>query len=232
MKKYLFVLKMAAVWTGLMLGMGSTALAAIPARYDVSIIYSGLNQAVIPDSLKADGKTRSAAIYIAEFVDARPVADKKLVGHVREIGDARVPVFLKNDIPSRIIANSVKDYLKKAGYNVADKLIQWDLKEGALPKKGPKVVIGGSLDELEVSCWTGVFSNDYKAVMKISLVVADAVKGTILHKSQVSVAVTKTDVTYSEALLGHQGDTALGDAIDKLFEGKTVAQKIKAALAQ
>ena len=232
MKKYLFVLKMAAVLTGLMLGMAATGFAAIPVRYDINIIYSGLNQAVIPDTLKADAKTRKAVICIAEFVDARPLADKKLVGHVREIGDARVPVFLKNDIPSRIIANGVKDYLKKAGYNVADKLVQWDLKEGVLPKKGPKVLIGGSLDELEVSCWTGVFSNDYKAIMKISLVVADAVKGTILHKSQVSVEVTKTDVSYSEALLGHQGDTALGDAIDKLFEGKTLAQKLKAALAQ
>jgi len=232
MKKTISILVMIALTTGIIMGWAGMGHAAIPERYNINMIYSGIDKAVIPDLLKADGKTRNAAVYIAEFVDMRPVADKKRVGHVREIGDAKVPVFLKNDVPSRIIAHAVKDYLKKAGYNVADKIVQWDLKEGTLPKKGPKVVIGGSLDEMEVSCWTGVFSNDYKAIMKISLVVADAVKGTILHKSQVSVTVTKTDVTYSEALLGNQGDTALADAIGQLFEGKTVAQKLKAALAQ
>ena len=232
MKKYLVVLKMVVVVTGFVLGMVSTGIAAIPERYNINLVYSGLDQVIVPEDLKADAGFRKAVIYVAEFVDARPVADKKIVGHVREIGDAKVPVYLKNDLPARVIANGVKDYLKKAGYNVADKIVPWDLKEDTLPKKGPKIVIGGSLDEMNVSCWTGVFSNDYKAGLKITLVVADAAGRKIAYKGNVSVETTKTDVSYSEGQLGHQADTALAEAIQKLFEGKNIAQKIKQALAQ
>jgi len=232
MKKYLFILKMAALLAGIMLSMAATGYAAVPARYNISMVYSGLDQAVIPDYLKADVKTRKALVYVAEFVDARQVADKKMVGHVREIDDKKVPVYLKGDNPSRIIANGVRDYLKKAGYNVADKIVQWDLKESNLPKKGPKIVVGGSLDEMGISCWTGVFSNDYKAGMKMTLVVADSAKSRVLYKETVSVDNSKTDVSYSEGLLGHYADAALGEAVEKLFEGKNVAQKIKEALVQ
>lgn len=232
MKKKLVVWVIMAVMAEIVLAWVSTGLAAVPASYNISMVYSGLDKAVIPDALKVDAKTRKAVIYVAEFVDARQVADKKLVGHVREIGDARVPVFMKNDVPARIVANGIKDYLKKAGYNVDEKIVQWDLKEGSIPKKSGKIIIGGSIDELEVSCWTGVFSNDYKANIKLTLVVADAVKGTILYKGSVSVASSKTDVSFSEGQLGRQADIALGEAIEKVFEGKAVAQKIKESIAR
>jgi hypothetical protein len=37
---------------------------------------------------------------------------------------------------------------------------------------------------------------------------------------------------FSEESLGEQAGIALGDAIEKLFEDKTVAQKLKEAIAQ
>ena len=133
---------------------------------------------------------------------------------------------------TRVVADGIKEYLKKAGYKVADKIVQWDLKEETMPKGSGKVIIGGSIEELEVTCWTGVFSNDYKANLKLTLVVANSAKGKILYKGNVAVASSKTDVSFSEGQLGHQASIALDDAIEKVFEGKTVAQKIKEAITQ
>ncbi len=232
MKKHsLFVLKIMTVLFLIILGLGQSGSAANPSRYSTDMQYSSA-QAVIPEHLKADEKTRGAIITVAEFTDIRQVDDKKTIGWVKELDGTKVPLFPKNDPPTQVVASGIRDYLKKAGYKVADKIVQWDLKEGTLPAGSGKLIIGGSIEEMDVTCWTGVFSNDYKVAMKLNLVVADAAKGKILHKSNVTIAFSKTDVSFSEGQLGQHASMALGDAIGKLFEGKTVAQKIKEALAQ
>lgn len=230
-KNQLFILKIAAALFLIIFGLGRSGSAANPSRYSTDMQYSSA-QAVIPAQLKADEKTRGAMIAIAEFTDIRQVDDEKTIGWVKELDGTKVPLFLKNGPPTQVVASGIRDYLKKAGYTVADKMAQWDLKEGSLSKGSGKVVIGGSIEEMDVTCWTGVFSNDYKVNMKLNLVVADAAKGKILHKSNVTIAFSKTDVSFSEGQLGKHASLALGDAIEKLFEGKTVAQKIKEAATQ
>lgn len=230
-KNILVVLKIIAALVVMASGTGQSANAAIPSRYSIDMQYSAV-QAVIPEHLKAGEKTRGVMIAVAEFTDTRQVADKKTIGWVKEIDGSKVPVFPKNVTATKAVANGIKDYLKKAGYKVADKVVQWDLKEGTMPKGSGKVIISGSIEDLAVTCWTGVFSNDYKANMKLTLVVADSAKRKILYKGNVSIAYSKTDVSFSEGQLGQEASNALGDAIEKIFEGKTVAQKIKEALTQ
>ncbi len=84
---------------------------------------------------------------------------------------------------------------------------------------------------MEVSCWTGVFSNDYKANMRLGIVIADPAKDKTLYKSNVDAAYFKRDVSFSEKQLGQEASIALGDAIEKLFEKKTMAQKMKEAVS-
>ena len=227
--KYLFVLKVVAMFVLIVFGFGISGNAAT-SSYNINIQYKA-EKAVIPEDFKADKKTRDATIYVAEFIDTRQVDDKKIIGWVKVYGE-KVPLFSKNDIPTRVVANGIKEYLKKAGYKVADSIVQWDLKEGTMPKEKGKVIIGGSIDELEITCWTGVFSNDYKANLKLAIVVADLAKGKILYKGNVESASSKTDVSFSEEQLGTEASNALGAAIEKIFEGKTVAQKIKESIIQ
>lgn len=229
--KSLFTLKIIAALVLITLGLGRSGIAAAPSRYSIDMQY-GVAQAVIPEQLKAEAKTRGAIISIAEFTDTRQVADKKVIGWVKELDGSKVPVFPEPVTPTRAVADGIKNYLKKAGYKVADKIVQWDLKEGTIPKGSGKVIIGGSIEELEITCWTGVFSNDYKANLKLTLVVADLAKDKVLYKGNVTVASSKTDVSFSEGQLGHQASIALDDAIEKVFEGKAVAQKIKEAMTQ
>jgi Uncharacterized lipoprotein. len=226
----LFVLKIIAVLVLIAFGLGISVSAAT-SQYSINMQY-GAERSVIPGNIKADEKTRGAIITVAEFTDARQVDDKKIIGHVRERDDTRVPVLAKNVVPSQAVANGIREYLKKAGYKVADKLVQWDLKEGTMPKGKGKVIIGGSIEELEVTCWRGVFSHSYKTNLKLTIVIADLAKGKILYKRNVESSSSRDDVSFSEAELGGQLSNALGDAIEKAFEDKAVAQKIKEAITQ
>jgi hypothetical protein len=231
MKKYCtFILTGIAAFVLITFGMGISASAATN-QYSVNMQY-GAEKAVIPEYLKADGKTRGAIITVAEFTDMRQVDDKKVIGQVKERDDTKVPVFPKDIIPTKAVANGIKEYLKKAGYKVADKTVQWDLKEETMPKGKGKVMIGGSIDELEVTCWRGVFSHSYKAKLKLTIVIADVEKGKIIFKSNVESSSSRDDVSFSEAQLGDQLSNVLGDAIGKVFEGKALAQKIKEVITK
>jgi hypothetical protein len=229
-----FVLKRIAVIVLIAFGWGlgiSNCATAAGSPYSVNMRYNAA-KAVIPAYLEADEKTRDAIISVAEFTDARQVDDKKIIGRVRERDDTRVPIFPKDVMPTKAVADGIKEYLKKAGYKVADKIVQWDLKEETIPKGVAKVIIGGSIEELEVICWTGVFSNSYKTKVKLTIVIADLAKGKILYKSKVESLSSRDDVSFSEEEIGGQLSAALGDAIEKVFQEKAVVQKIKEALSR
>jgi len=230
-KNCVFIFNLIAVLFLTTFSLGMSASAAETSQYIINMQYSA-EKAVIPEYLKAEGKTRGDIITVAEFADIRQVDDKKIIGQVRERDDTQVPVLLKDVIPVKAVANGIKDYLKKAGYKVADKIVQWNLKEENLPKGKGKVIIGGSIDELEVTCWRGVFSHSYKANLKLTIVIADLAKGRILHKSKVESSSSRDDVSFSEEELGGQLSTVLGDSIKKVFEDEAVAQKIKEAITQ
>jgi hypothetical protein len=228
-KNNLFISTFIAVFVLSAFGFSQSGNAGTQSRYNIHMQYD-VSKTVIPDNVKAEGKAQGVIISIAEFTDIRQVDDKKIIGYVRERDDTRVPIFTKNDAATMVVANGIKEYLKKAGYGVADKTIQWNLKEETLPKGSGKVIIGGTIESMEVTCWRGVFSHDYKANMKLNLVIADAAKGEILYQGSVTFAYSRTDVSFSEGELGRVASIALGEAIEKIFEGKTIMEKIKEAV--
>jgi hypothetical protein len=56
------------------------------------------------------------------------------------------------------------------------------------------------------------------------------VKGRILHKTTVQSTYSREHVLFTENILGEQAEIVIGSAIEKLFEDKAVAQKIKEAM--
>jgi hypothetical protein len=198
--------------------------------YSVNMYYDADN-AVIPVYLKAD-ITSSAIISIAEFTDKRQMDDQLVIGRVVEKDGMNNLVFPKNVKATKAVSNGIKEYLRKAGYKVADKIEPWDLKEETIPKGDFKILIGGNIDELEISCRKGFPSNTYSADMKLTIVFADIAKGKIIYKSRVESSYSKENVLFSEESLGEQAGIALGDAIEKIFEDKAVAQKLKEAISK
>ena len=197
--------------------------------YSVNMYYDA-DQAAIPAYLKAD-KASNAIISIAEFTDTRRMNDRLVIGRVVEKDGMKYLVLPKNVKATKAISKGIKEYLRKAGYKVSDKIGQWDLKEETMPKEDFKILIGGSIDELEISCQRGFPTNTYTTNMKLTVVFADMAKGKILYKSKVESSYSKEHVLFSEESLGEQAGIALGDAIEKLFADKAVAQKIKEAIS-
>jgi len=223
--------KLRDIWKwGLLISILGFLGCAGPSLYSVNIYYDA-EQAAIPAYLKAD-KASSAIISIAEFTDTRQMDDRLVIGHVVEKDGMKNLVLPKNVKATKAISRGIKEYLRKAGYKVSDKIVQWDLKEETMPKEDFKILIGGNIDELEILCRRGFPTNTYSTNMKLTIIFADMTKGKVLYKSKVESNYSKEHVLFSEERLGEQAGIALGDAIEKLFEEKAVAQKLKEAIAQ
>jgi hypothetical protein len=194
-------------------------------------MYYDAEKAAIPAYLKAD-KTSSAIISVAEFTDTRQMEDRLVIGRVTESDGARVLLLPKNVKATKAVSNGIKEYLRKAGYKVPNKIEQWDLKEQNIPQGVANILIGGDIEELEISCLKGFPTNSCKTNIKLKIVFADMTKGKILYESKVETNYSKEDILFSEEALGEQAGIALGDAIEKLFAEKAVAQKLKEAVAR
>jgi ABC-type transport system substrate-binding protein len=199
--------------------------------YSINMHYDA-EQATIPVYLKADDKTSNTIISVAEFTDSRQIDDRLVVGRVEEKDGMKILVLPKYTKATKAISSGIKEYLKKAGYKVADKIEQWDLKEETIPKGVAKILIGGNIEELEISCRRGFLTNSYKANMKLTIYFADLVKGKIFYKSKVESSSSQEHVLFSEARLGEQANIVLDDAIENFFEERVVAQKIKEAISR
>jgi hypothetical protein len=224
--------KLRDIWEwGLLVSIFSFLGCAGPnSLYSINMYYDA-DKASIPAYLKAD-KTSDAIISIAEFTDTRRMDDRLVIGRVVEKDGMKSLVFPKNIKATKAISKGIKEYLRKAGYKVADKIVQWDLKEETIPKEDFKILVGGNIDELEISCRREFPTNTCTTNMKLTIVFADMAKGKILYKSTVESNFLKEYVLFSEESLGEQAGITLGDAIEKVFADKAVAQKIKEAIAQ
>jgi hypothetical protein len=160
--------KLRDIWKwGLLISIFSFLGCAGPTSlYSVNMYYDA-DQAAIPAYLKAD-KASNAIISIAEFTDTRRMDDRLVIGHVVEKDGMKNLVFPKNVKATKAISKGIKEYLRKAGYKVSDKIVQWDLKEETMPKEDFKILIGGNIDELEISCRRGFPTNTCTTNMKLT----------------------------------------------------------------
>lgn len=199
--------------------------------YSVNMNYDA-EKANIPAYLKNDAKGSNAAITIAEFVDTRKVDDPTVIGSVIEKDGMKILVLPKYTKPPQAVTTGIKRYLAKAGYKIAGGSVRWDLKEETMPKVNGKLIIGGSIDGLEITCRKGFPTDSYNARMKLSLILADPSKGKILYRSSVESDASLEHVSFSEARLEEQINIAMGDAIEKIFEDRKLAQMIKEVMAE
>lgn len=215
-----FVLLLALVFSG----------CTAPKLYSVDMNYDA-QKALIPSYLKPDQKALQSIITVAEFVDMRKIDDPLVIGRVTEKDGTRVLVLPKHIRPTFALASGVRHYLRKAGYNVSGVGSRWDLKEESIPQSGSsKIVIGGAVEEMEIDCRRAFPTNTYTTKMKLTLYLADSVNKKILHTATVAGSTSLEHVSFSEERIGNQASAAIADAIEKLFEKREVAQKIRETL--
>jgi hypothetical protein len=199
--------------------------------YSVNMNYDA-EKAVVPAYLKAGNKMPATTVAVTEFVDVRQVDDQLVIGRVVEKDGMKTLVLPKYTKPTQAVASGIKSYLVKAGYKIAGSTGKWDLKEETIPKSDAKIVIGGTIDELELTCRIGFPTDSYKARMKFTLVIAAVAKGAILYRSSVESNSALEHVSFSAERLEKQINIALGEAVEKIFEDRKIAQILKEAMIE
>lgn len=205
-------------------GCAANSLYSANMRYDAA-------SAVIPAYLMADSKAQGKAVAVAEFTDTRQMDDRLVIGRVVEKDGMKTLVFPKHKKATSAIAQGIKEYLGKAGYKVTAKIQNWDLSEENMPKISSKIIVGGNIEALEITCRRGFPTNSYKATIKLNIVLADTAAGKIIYKRTVESVSSQEHVSFSEERLGDQASIALSDAIEKVFEEKAFGQKIAEVLS-
>jgi hypothetical protein len=200
--------------------------------YSINMDYDAQN-AVVPAYLKPDQKALQSIIGLAEFSDTRKIEDPLVIGRVIEKNGQQVLILPKYTKPTKAVAEGVRQYLRRAGYNVSGVGPRWDLKEETMPQmNNSKILIGGAIEEMEITCRRDFPSNIYKTKIKLTLYIADMVHKKILHHANVEATTSLSHLSFSEERMGEQASVALGDAIEKMFSKKEVAQKLREVLIQ
>jgi uncharacterized lipoprotein YajG len=195
-----------------------------PALYSVDMKY--VPTRAMP---RAEGTGEIITVTVAAFEDQRKIDDKMVIGWVVKSDGARIPVLPKFVKPSVAVTSPLKDFLVRAGYRISPENPVWDLKEESIRKEWGSILIGGSIDELEVICRDSLTVKKYSANAKITALFANAQSGKVFYKVTTQSAVSLEHVLFSEERIEQQINAALSDAIEKIFEGKDLAAKIREA---
>jgi hypothetical protein len=216
----------------LMMAFGISGCATTSAIYSVNMGYDA-EKAVIPSYLKPDQKALQSIIGVAEFTDTRKIDDPLVIGRVIEKNGMKVLVLPKYTRPTYAVAQGMRQYLRKAGYNVSGIVERWDLREETIPQiSNSKILIGGAIEEMEINCRRDFPTNTYTTKMKLTIYLADTASKKILHRTTVEATTSLEHFSFSQNRMGDQASIALGDAIEKIFEKRELAQKIQEALSR
>jgi len=195
-----------------------------PSLYSVDMKY--VPSRVMP---RTEGTGQIITVTVAEFEDLRKTEDKTPIGWVIKSDGRKIPVLPKFVKPSKAVTSPLKDFLARAGYRISPESPAWDLKEEDIRKEWGSIVIGGSIDELEVVCEDGMTLKKYAAKAKITVLFADAQTKKIFYRITTQSGVSLEHVLFSEERIEQQINAALSDAIEKIFEGKEATAKIREA---
>ena len=214
------------VW--LLIGLSCLMISGCATKlYSVNMGYHS-GKANIPSYLKVDSQ-HSKSIALTGFTDLRKGDGSLVIGRVLEKNGNKKLIMPKYTEPTKAVTMGIENYLRKAGYRVSVDKAQWNLKEETLPTVGDKLVIGGGINELELTCRRGFPTDYYEAKIKLSIVLADAAKKKIIYQGSVESNSSLKHVAFSEEKLEQQINIVLGDAIEKMFEDKKLAQKLREA---
>jgi len=198
--------------------------------YSADMGYDAKN-AMIPPYLKPDQKALQTIIGVAEFTDTRKIDDPLVIGRVIEKSGMKVLVLPKRTRPTQAVANGIRQYLRKAGYNVSGVGAVWNLREDTISQAAnSRLLIGGAIESMDVDCRRAFPTNTYTTKLRMAVYIADTVHKKILYHATVEASTSLEHVFFAEERMGDQASIALGDAIERIFEKREIAQAIRESL--
>ncbi|HET6462028.1 MAG TPA: hypothetical protein VFG29_14700 [Syntrophales bacterium] len=195
--------------------------ACAPALYRVDLKYEP------SENLLKTAKTSSDfLVTVAMLNDIRNVDDKLQVGAVTIDGD-RTPIVPKNvKVPDAVTA-SVREYFFKSGYRVSNNIPAWDLKEESINKDWGRILVGGNIDELKITCDDSYLVKTYRAKVKLTLVFANVSTKRIFDTETLESSSSLKDVSFSQEVLEARINAVLSDALERIFTDSKLKKKIE-----
>ncbi len=205
----------------------SSLIGCAPALYSVDMRYRPAG-----GPPKVETVSPPVTITVAAFQDLRKVDDPITIGRVVTARGEEIRVFPKFMKPSEAVTAPFKDFFRQAGFSVAAESPAWDLTEGNIGKEGSAILVGGSIDELEILCRRSLTVQKYTAKTKLTLLVADRRQQKVRYRVTAESSDTLDHVLFSEEKLEQQLNIAVAEAINKILEDKKLVKIIQEIAAE
>jgi len=186
-----------------------------------------INMGYLPSEGSASGTGRagSTPITVAGFTDARKVEDTMVIGAVVLSDGKTIPVLPKQVRPVDTVTDGIRKCLSAEGYSLSPENPAWNLQSNSIEKRWGTILIGGSIDRLEVVCHKDGIKKTYRTDVKLTIVFADVKSARILRTIEAAATSSLVHVSFSEEILGQQISKTLSKAIRQVCgDGKTIPQ--------
>ncbi|MBN2438441.1 MAG: hypothetical protein JXL20_07535 [Deltaproteobacteria bacterium] len=202
-----------------------SAMGCAPKLYNVDMRYQP-TKAISP--AVTDG--RKYSLTVASFLDNRKMEDTLLIGRVVKSDGSFIPILPKYVKAVDAVAAALRELLIQSGYGVSPEKALWDLQENTIRPEWGTILVGGAIEELDVTCLDTIPRKRYTAKTRVTLVFADVQKKRIFYRVTSESSSTLDHVIFSEEKLESQINSALSEAMEKAIEGSETGRQIREAL--
>ncbi|MBW2559399.1 MAG: hypothetical protein JRE40_00945 [Deltaproteobacteria bacterium] len=173
----------------------------------------------------ATGRAGNPPITVAGFTDARQIEDTMLIGTVVLSDGKTIPILPKQLRPVDTVTDGVRKCLSAEGYSLSPESPSWNLQSDSIEKGWGTVLIGGSIDRLDLVCHKDGIKKTYRTDVKLTIVFADVKGARIVRTMEAAATSSLVHVSFSEEMLGEQISKTLTKAIRQVCsDGKTIPQ--------
>jgi hypothetical protein len=205
----------------------ASMIGCAPKIYNVNMRYQPTK--VIRPAV-TDG--RKFSLTVATFIDRRKMDDTLLIGRVIHSDGSSIPILPSYVKAPDAVAAALRELLIQSGYGVSPEKAAWDLQENTIRPDWGRILVGGAIEELDVTCLDTIPRKRYSAKARVTLVFADVQKKRIFYRITSESSSTLDHIVFSEEKLESQINGVLSEAMEKALEGPETAKQIRETLKE
>lgn len=171
-------------------------------------------------------KVKNVVFTVAKFRDARETDNKMVIGKVIKSDGTHIPVLPKFELPAEAVTKAFRDFLRESGYTVSPGMPDWNLNDDTISKEWGNIVIGGTINALEVNCHKATTIKKYNAHLKLTAVIANVRTSKTDYTINVESSPSLEHIRFSEDKIEEIMNDALRAAIQKIFDNDKIKNKI------
>jgi len=178
------------------------------------------------ESKSADSGMQQCIITTAQFNDERNQPDREFIGK-RIQGDSSVRKAVPLTMtPSETVGTAIKDAFFKNGYTVFGGTPAWNCTGTSVREEWGNLVVGGFIEELDVTSRTAFLSAEYKTKVKLRVIFADVKQKSILYTTSIESSSSFSHLFFNQSRMEQEISNTLSSAVEKMFADNKVKEII------